>query len=113
MSGYLPSHSQLVTGAGSATTTAATILIAQPSGGAICVSSLQLGRTDAGASALVVTLNDTANTALVLPPQADGGRIRDIVFDAPLLVLPQTALTFQASAGVTTLFASAQGFLKN
>lgn len=113
MSGYLPSYSQSVTGAASATTTAATTLIAAPSMGAICVTSLQLGRTDAGAAAITVALNDPAATVLVVPPQADGGGIRDIVFDAPIVLPPLTALTFAASAGVTTLFASAQGFLKN
>ena len=112
MSGYLPSYSQSVVGAASATTTAATTLIAQPSEGAICVASLQLGRTDAGATAITVALNDAVATTLVVPPLADGCQ-NNAVFDAPLVLPPQTALTFAASAGVTTLFASAQGFLKN
>lgn len=113
MSGYLPSYSQLVSGSVSSTTSATVTLIAAPSEGPICLSSLQLGRTDANSNPIVVTFNDLASTPLVVPSPTSGGGIRDVVFDAPLLWPNQTAVTFQTSLGVTTLFASAQGFLKN
>ena len=113
MSGILPTLFQLVSGAGSTSGTGALTLIAAQSGGGMCISSLQLGRTDSGASALTVTLNDTANTVFVLPPQADGGGVLPLVFDAPLVVSNNTALTVTVSSGVSTFFASAQGFLRN
>lgn len=113
MSGYLPSYSQLVTGSVSATTSATTTLIAAPSLGAFCMSGLQLGRTDANSNPVVVTLNDLASTPIVVPSPTSGGGVRDVVFDAPLLWASTTAVTFQTSLGVTTLFAAAQGFLKN
>jgi hypothetical protein len=113
MSGYLPSYSQLVTGAANTTGATTVTLIPAPDMGAICVSSLQLGRTDAGATSITVTLSDVSSTVLVVPPVANGGGVRDVVFDAPLLLANKAALTFQASAGVSTLYASAQGFLKN
>ena len=112
MSGYLPSYSELVTGSASTTSGAVTTLISAPSEGAICVSGLQLGRTDAG-GAITVTLNDTVASSFVLPASSNGGGVRDIVFDAPLLVAPKTALTFVASSGINALLATAQGFLKN
>lgn len=112
MSGYLPSYSQSVQGAASTVSAVATTLIAAPSEGAICVSSLQLGRTDAGAAAITVAFNDLASTIFVLPSTTSGGGIRDFTFDAPLVCSAQQALTFQASSAVTTLFASAQGYLK-
>jgi hypothetical protein len=112
MSGILPELHQIVTGAASTTGTGVTTLIAAPSEGGICVSSLQLGRTDTATTPLTVTLNDTAGTVIVVPPGgvASPG-VREIVFDAPLLVANKAALTFTSSAGVTTLYASAQGFL--
>jgi hypothetical protein len=112
MSAYLPSYSQAVAGAASTSAGTATTLIAAPSEGAICIASLQLGRTDAGASAQTVALNDPSTTVFVLPPQADGGGIRDIVFDAPIVMPAKTALTFQVNSAVNAVFASAQGYLR-
>src|SRR5262245_45857637 len=105
MSGILPGTHNVVTGAASATTTAATELIAAPSFGKLAITSLQLGRSDAGQAAMTVTLNDLKSTVLVVPggPTANNGASVPIVFDTPLMWPPKTNMTFAASTGVNTL----------
>ena len=110
MSGILPPLHQHVNGAASATTTAATTLIAAPSAGRLCVSALQLCRNDAGTTPITITLNDGAGTVLGLP-NAGNGKSDPYVFDAPIILPAKQALTFQASSAITTVFASAQGFI--
>ena len=111
MSGFNPVDYQTVSGTGSATNTAATTIIAAPSEGCINVASLQLGRTDAGTTPITVTLNDSAGTVLVLD-NAGNGKSIPFVFDVPLVLAAKTALTMAASTGVSTLYGSAQGFLR-
>lgn len=97
-----------VRGAASATTTAATTLIAAPSTDqSLYVGAAQFGNTSA--SAATVTLNDTAATVLVVP----AGSAISVVFAPPLKVPIGTALTFKVGANTTTLYASAQGWAQD
>jgi hypothetical protein len=110
MSGILPELHKVVNGAASATDTNPHTLIAAPDVGRLCITSMQLGRTDNGTTPITVTLSDPASTVLVVPGTANGESL-PFVFDTPLVLAPKTALTMTASSGVTTLFGSAQGFV--
>lgn len=100
----------LLSGGASATNTGATTLIAaQGAGIKEYISSLQCGRTDAGTTAMRVTLNDNASTNIVIPNSGGGGMI-STVFQIPLIVAANTALTFTPSASVTTVWCNAQGY---
>jgi hypothetical protein len=108
-----PPTSNLVSGAGNATGTSATTIIPAPSNTRrIYVTSAQCGRNDTGTSAIRATLNDNAGTVLVVPNTGSGGG-NTMQFPAPLTMPAATALTFTASAGVTTLYCNAQGFTGN
>lgn len=112
MSGVLHGLKQIVGGSVTASSTAAQTLIAAPSEGAICITSMQLGRSDTGSSAgLILTFNDVNSTQMLLD-NAGFGRSLPIVFDAPLVFPNKTAATFTCSAAITTTFASAQGYLR-
>jgi hypothetical protein len=81
-----PVTENLVSGSGSATGTSATQIIAAPSGTRrIYVTSVQCGRTDAGTSAIYVTLNDDGATVLVIPNAGNGGD-SNMMFGSPLTV---------------------------
>jgi hypothetical protein len=111
MSGMRPQENQVATGAAAITTTAATTLIAAPDFGRIDLFSLQLARTDSGTAALQVTVSDLKSTVLVLDNPGTGRSI-PFVFEAPLQFAVKAAVTLQASVGVTTLFASGQGYIR-
>jgi hypothetical protein len=102
----------LVSGSASTTTTAQTTLIAAPVTRRLYVTSVQCGRSDTGTSAISLQLNDDALTTLVIPNTGGGGG-SNVVFPAPLTVASGTALKFTASAGVSTLYCSAQGYQDN
>jgi hypothetical protein len=78
----------------------------------IYVRSIQCGRTDAGSSAIHVTLNDSASTVLVLPNSGGGGMVA-VSFESPLQVAADTNLTMTLSTNTTTVYCSAQGFVAN
>ncbi len=100
-----------VSGAASSTGNTAVTLIAAPSSQYyIAVRSIHAGRSDAGATAITVLLNDMAGTEIVVPNAGSGGG-NNMSFDPPLQVAKGYALTFTPSAGVTTLYMNAQGFL--
>lgn len=104
--------SNLVSGSVTSTGTGATTVIAAPSGTRrLYIKSMQIGRTDAGSSPLIVTLNDDAATVLVVPVAAAGPIAP--VFLKPLTVAAATALTATSGTGVTTLYITAQGFSGN
>jgi hypothetical protein len=85
----------LVSGSASATGTSQTTIIAAPSGTRVnYITAAQCGRSDAGTTAIYVTLNDNALTVIVLPNSGGGN---NIVFTSPLTVPAATALTFAAS----------------
>lgn len=97
---------------GTATTTgtgATTLIAAQGASVKIYVTGLECGRTDTGATALTVTLNDSASSVFVVPNNGGGGG-NNISFAAPLALAVNTALTFTSGAGVTSLICSAQGY---
>jgi hypothetical protein len=98
-----------VSGSASATSTAQTTVIAAPSANNLYITSLQIGRTDAGTTAISVALNDSATTEVIVPNSGGGGG-NNMVFNPPLVVAAATALKFTASAGVTTLYVNAQGY---
>jgi hypothetical protein len=103
----------LVSGSGSATDTAGHTIIAAPTTTRrLYIRSLQCYRTDAGTTAIRVTLNDDASTVIGLPNNGGGGG-SNVVFESPLTLPAATALTFTASAGTTTVYCNAQGFSGN
>ena len=110
----IPTTGNLVSGAGNATGTGATTIIAAPtaSGFRIYVTGVQCARTDAGTTAIFVTLNDTSSTIIVLPNSGGGGG-NNQVYQSPLTVGRTTALTFTASSGTSTVYCNAQGYAAN
>jgi hypothetical protein len=111
-----PGYAASVTGAANTTSTAADAIITFGGGWNtayhIYVSGLQCGRTDAGTSAIKVTLNDSASTVLVLP-NSGGGSWVTASFPHPLQVAADTNLTMTISTNTTTVYCSAQGFVAN
>ena len=73
------------------------------------LTDIQCGRTDAGTTAIYVTLNDGASSILVLPNNGGGGG-NNVHFGVPLVGAANTALTFTASSGVSTVYCNGQGF---
>jgi hypothetical protein len=114
MSAIMPEIHPLKSGAVTTTTSTAATLIAAPSVGRLCVTSMQLSRTDQSASAITVTMNDTASSVFVLPGVAPAnsaaGSTLPLVFDSPLVWAPLTAATIKPSAAVSSLYVTAQGF---
>jgi hypothetical protein len=103
----------LVSGSASATGTSQTTVIAAPSGTRVnYITAVQCGRTDAGTSAVYVTLNDNASTVMVIPNTGGGGG-NNMTFPSPLMVPAATALKFTASANTSTIYCAAQGFTGN
>ena len=103
-----------VFGSGNATNTASTTIIASPGASLrIYVTGVQCGRTDAGTSAIFVTLNDVKSTVLVLPNSGGGGGNNMGFGDGRITVARGTALTFTASSGVTTVYCAGQGYAAN
>ena len=103
-----------VFGSGNTTGTGATTIIASPGASLrIYVTGVQCGRTDAGTTAIFVTLNDDKSTILVVPNSGGGGGNNMTFGDSRTTVARGTALTFTPSSGVTTLYCNAQGYAAN
>ena len=100
----------MVRGSASETGTSAGTLLAG-AGGSLknYVTDVECGRTDAGTTAIYVTFSDAASTILVLPNNGGGGG-NNKTFNVPLATAGNTAFTFTASSGVSTVYCSAQGF---
>jgi len=100
-----------VRGSASKTDTSAGTILAASGSASLkeYVTDVECGRTDAGTTAIYVTLNDGASTILVLPNNGGGGG-NNSHFLVPLVVAANTALTFTASSGVSTVYCSAQGY---
>jgi hypothetical protein len=98
-----------VSGSASATSTTQTTVIAAPGSNKLYITGLQIGRTDAGTTAISVLLNDTASTEVIVPNSGGGGG-NNMVFNPPLVLAATSALKFTASAGVTTIYVNAQGY---
>ena len=90
-------------------TTLRTIIGAPATTGFAHITGVQCARDDAGTTAIHVTLNDSASTPIILPNNGGGGG-NNPVFTTPLVVAVNTALKFQASASITTVYCSAQGY---
>jgi hypothetical protein len=99
-----------VRGTATSTDTGAHSVIAS-AGGSLknYITGIQLGRTDAGTTAITVTFNDSASTVVVLPGLT-GGATTNFSFHVPLATAAATAFTFTCSSGVTTAYCSAQGY---
>ena len=97
----------MVRGTATSTGTGATTIIAS-AGGSLknYITAVQCGRTDAGATAITITFNDSASTVVVLP----SGGATNITFPTPLATAAATAFQFTSGTGVTTLYCSAQGY---
>lgn len=71
------------------------------------MTDVECGRTDAGATPIIVTFNDSVPTVLVIPPL--GGNSK--AFATPLVGSANTAVTATFGTGVTTGYCYAQGFV--
>lgn len=113
----LPGYAASVMGAASISTSTAPVTIIAFGAGwntayQLHINGVQCGRNDTGTSAIKVTFNDIASTVMVLPNSGHGGQaVAD--FPSPLQLNPNTALTGQISASVSTVYCSAQGFVAN
>jgi hypothetical protein len=96
-----------VRGTTTSTDTSAHTIIAS-AGGSLknYITALQCGRTDAGATAIVLTLSDAASTVVILP----SGGATNILFPIPLATAAATAFQVTSGTGVSTLYCSAQGY---
>jgi hypothetical protein len=101
--------SNWVSGSGNTGGSGATTIISAATGLKLYINGVQCGRTDAGTSAIFVTLNDSASTILVLANSGSGGG-NNQVYTTPLVVAASTALTFTPSSGVSTVYCNAQGY---
>ena len=100
-----------IRGTATSTSTGAVSVIASAGSGLKnYITGVQLGRSDAGTTAITVTFNDSASTVVVLPGLT-GGSTLSIVFPVPLATAAATAFTFTCSSGVTTAYCSAQGYI--
>ncbi len=100
----------MVRGSASATGTGATTIIAaQGASVKTYITDVECGRSDAGTAAIIVTFSDSASTILVLPNSGGGGG-NNKTFNVPLVTAANTAFTFTAGTGTTTVYCSAQGF---
>jgi hypothetical protein len=102
----------MVRGANSTTGTAATAFTGISAPGAsikVYLTDVNCGRSDAGTTAIVVTLNDTSSTPIVIPANGGGGG-NNKHFLVPLVFAANTAPTFTSGTGVSTLYCDAQGF---
>jgi hypothetical protein len=88
------------------TAVAITGLGAQGAAFKIYITSIQAFRTDAGATLVYVTINDTGNTTVPLPP--NGGAA--VNYPVPLVLAANTAANITLSANVTSVLVSAQGY---
>ena len=103
-----------VFGSGNTTGTGATTIISSPGTSLRSyVTGVQCGRTDAGTSAIFVTLNDDKSTIVVVPNAGGGGGNNMTFGTGAITVARGTALTFTPSSGVTTLYCNAQGLAAN
>jgi hypothetical protein len=100
----------MVRGSATATNTSATTIIAASGSGVkTYITDIECGRSDAGTSAIIVTLNDSASTVLVLPNNGGGGG-NSKTFNVPLVTAANTAFTFTSGTSTSTVYCSAQGF---
>jgi hypothetical protein len=95
---------------GSSTTTSAiTLMAAAGAGIKNYVTDLSCTRSDAGTSAITVTLNDSSSMPIDIPNNGGGGGYTH-TFNTPLVTSANTALTATPSSGVSTLHCTATGF---
>jgi hypothetical protein len=89
-------------------TTAVTV-IAAPGASVRLYGWVECGRTDAGTSAVTITLNDTAGTVFVLPNTSGGGG-NNMMPPIPFQWGANSPVTIAVSAATTTVFCSAQAY---
>ena len=106
---YSPRELMLRGSASSTSNTAVTLISAQGVGVKTYITDVECGRTDAGTTAIYVTLSDTASTILVLPNSGGGGG-NSKTFNVPLATPANTAFQFISSASTSTVYCSVQGF---
>jgi hypothetical protein len=95
----------MVRGSASQTGTGATTIIAaQGAGVKIYVTGVQCKNT--GSTTTIVTLNDSASSVLIVPTSGGDNE----VYQTPLVLAANTALTFTPAAASTTLYCNAQGY---
>jgi hypothetical protein len=90
-----------------ANTTAANLTgLTTQSGFKIYNTAVQAFRTDAGATLVYITINDTGNTTVPLPP--NGGAA--VNYPIPLVLAANTTANVTLSANVTSVLVNAQGY---
>ena len=100
----IPSSSQR-TGSGTTNGTTATTIIAAVPNYSLYVRSMQC--SNPGSTQSVVTLNDGASSSFINPP----GSGNNPVFEIPLKIATNTALTFTPSVAITGQVCNAQAYI--
>ena len=94
------------TGVATSSTTAITVISAGAAGLKTYVKSMQCGRTDAGTTSIILTLNDSKSSILIIP--AGGGT--NPIFEIPIQTAAATAFTFTSGTSVSSVYCNAQGY---
>lgn len=97
------------TAALSSTTGAVTLLAAQGGVVRVYLTGIQCGRADAGTTANIITLSDTASTVIVIPNSGGGGG-NNITFATPLRTAANTALTATSTNSIATQNCTGEGY---
>lgn len=74
------------------------------------MTSIQMGRSDAGTTAITAAITDGTSTYTFAVPNNGGGGGNNISFVTPIAFVANHAVTCAASAGVTTFYCTAQGY---
>lgn len=72
----------------------------------VYITSVQAFRTDAGTTLVYLTLNDTGNTTIPLPPNGGAG----FNYPVPLVLAANVSANVTLSANITSALISAQGY---
>ena len=109
---YAPSALSVQANGSSTTTGAITVMAASGSASVKeYMTDLHCGRSDAGTTAITLAISDATTTVTEVLPNAGGGAQANFRFSVPLAWVANHAVTVTPSAGVTTLYCDAEGYL--
>lgn len=74
------------------------------------MTGIQMGRSDAGTTAITAVVTDATSTYTFVVPNNGGGGGNNITFPTPIAFAANHAVTCAASSGVTTFYCTAQGY---
>jgi len=107
----LPGQTSNLAPAGQTGTSAITIFAASGTSGiSEYMTSIQIGRSDNGTTAITATVTDGTLSFVWVVPNSGGGGGNNITFPTPIKFATNHAVTCTASGGVTTFYCYAQGF---